>query len=117
MKKIYKVKLNNKIYEVELQEVTSVEGEIIAENATAKTAVVEPKATSSSGTSIQAPMPGVIVDIKVKVGDSVKKGDLVAIIEAMKMETELLSTADGVVSAINVTKGSQVDMGDAIITL
>lgn len=116
MKKIYKVKLNNKVYEVELQEVTSVEGEIIAENATAKTAVVE-KATSSSGASIQAPMPGVIVDIKVKVGDSVKKGDLVAIIEAMKMETELLSTADGVVSAINVTKGSQVDMGDAIITL
>lgn len=118
MKKIYKVKLNNKVYEVELQEVTTVEGEIITETTTAKTVVEKPAApVSSSGATVQAPMPGVIVDIKVKVGDNVKKGDLVAIIEAMKMETELLSTADGVVSAINVTKGSQVDMGDAIITL
>ena len=62
-------------------------------------------------------MPGVIVDIKVKVGDTVKDGDLVAVLEAMKMETEIFSSKAGVVSAINVSKGSQVELGDAIITL
>ena len=62
-------------------------------------------------------MPGVIVDIKVKVGDTVKEGDLVAVLEAMKMETEIFSSKSGVVSAINVTKGTQVELGDAIVTL
>lgn len=116
MKKIYKVKLNNKVYEVELQEVTTIEGEILAQTANAQI-VEQPKVVSVSGEKIEAPMPGIIVDIKVKVGDTIKKGDLVAIIEAMKMETELLATKDGVVSAINVSKGQQVDMGAAIITL
>lgn len=62
-------------------------------------------------------MPGVIVDIKVKVGDTVKEGDLVAVLEAMKMETEIFSSKSGVVSAINVTKGTQVELGDVIVTL
>ena len=116
MKKIYKVKLNNKVYEVELQEVTAAEGEVMASAPAAKP-VAAPKPVASNGETVTAPMPGVIVDIKVKVGDTVKEGDLVAIIEAMKMETELLSTKSGTVSAINVSKGAQVDMGDAIITL
>lgn len=117
MKKIYKIKLNNKVFEVELQDITTVDGEIVVEKEAPKaTPKVAPK-VSASGETVNAPMPGIIVDVKVKVGQEIKEGDLVAIIEAMKMETELLATKAGVVSAINVTKGSQVDMGDAIITL
>lgn len=115
MKKIYKVKVNGKVYEVELEEVKTVEGKIVTETKEVKVAPTIPVATS--GKKIEAPMPGVIVDIKVKVGDTVKDGDLVAVLEAMKMETEIFSSKAGVVSAINVSKGSQVELGDAIITL
>lgn len=115
MKKIYKVKVNGKVYEVELEEVKTVEGKIVTETKEVKVASKTPVMTS--GEKIEAPMPGVIVDIKVKVGDTVKDGDLVAVLEAMKMETEIFSSKAGVVSAINVSKGSQVELGDAIITL
>lgn len=115
MKKIYKVKVNGKVYEVELEEVKTVEGKVVTETKEVKVAPTIPVATS--GEKIEAPMPGVIVDIKVKVGDTVKDGDIVAVLEAMKMETEIFSSKAGVVSAINVSKGSQVELGDAIITL
>lgn len=116
MKKIYKVKVNGKVYEVELEEVKTVDGQVVAEpKTTAKAAPVAP--VSSNGETVDAPMPGVIVDVKVKVGDTIKEGDLVAVLEAMKMETEIFSPKSGVVSAINVSKGSQVELGDAIVTL
>ena len=114
MKKIYKVKVNGKAYEVELQEITSVEGEI----KTAQTAQpVAPVATSTGGEDIVAPMPGVITNIKVLKGDTVAKGQLVAILEAMKMETEIFATAAGTVLGINVEKGTQVNLGDAIVSI
>ncbi|NME35660.1 oxaloacetate decarboxylase subunit alpha [Fusobacterium sp. FSA-380-WT-3A] len=130
MLRAYRVNVNGKSYEVEVEEI----------GAQATTAPVQPKAApapvapaptpkseptptpapaptvSASGEIVEAPMPGTIVDIKVKVGDSVKEGDLVAVIEAMKMETDLYSTKTGVVKAINAGKGAQVNTGDAIIT-
>lgn len=115
MKKIYKVKVKGKVYEVELEEVKAVNGSIVTEAKTTQAAPVTQAA--SNGETVTAPMPGVIVDVKVKVGDTVKEGDLVAVLEAMKMETEIFSSKSGVVSQINVSKGSQVELGDAIVTL
>ncbi len=112
MRKIYKIKFNGKIYEIELEEIKTVDGKI-EENPRSK----DNESNLSNGETINAPMPGIIVDIKVKVGDKVKEGDLVAILEAMKMETEVFSSKTGVVSAINTTKGTQVQLGDPIITL
>ncbi len=80
-----------------------------------------PAAPVSSGAEgavkITAPMPGTILDIKVKAGDTVQKGTLVIILEAMKMENEILSPNDATVASVNVTKGQQVNSGDVMLTL
>lgn len=121
MKKIYKLKVNGKAYEVELEDITEKEGSIILEGKKEeKISAPAPAASApvvSSGETVDAPMPGVIVDVKVKVGDVIKDGDLIAILEAMKMETEIFSPKSGKVSEINVTKGTQVNLGDTLITL
>lgn len=67
--------------------------------------------------SIDAPMPGTILDIKVKAGDSVKNGDVLVILEAMKMENEIVAPRDGVIAAVCVTKGEAVNSGSALISL
>ncbi len=69
------------------------------------------------GEVVTAPLPGVILDIKVKVGDAVKAGQTVAVLEAMKMENEIESTASGTVTAVNAGKGDSVLEGAAIITI
>ena len=66
---------------------------------------------------INAPMPGVILDIKVSTGSSVKKGDVLLILEAMKMENEIVAPSDGTVASINVSKGSSVNAGDVLVSL
>jgi biotin carboxyl carrier protein len=62
-------------------------------------------------------MPGTILDIKVAVGASVKKGDVLCVLEAMKMENDIPAPADGVVASVNVQKGASVNSGDVLITL
>lgn len=69
------------------------------------------------GEVVTAPLPGVILDIKVKVGDVVKAGQTVAVLEAMKMENEIEATASGTVTAVNAGKGDSVLEGAAIITI
>ena len=66
---------------------------------------------------VTAPMPGTILDVKVKAGDAVKSGQLIAILEAMKMENEIFSPRDGVVAQVVAAKGSAVDTGAPIIVL
>lgn len=131
MIKAYRVNVNGKVYEVEVEEITAGGQQTVAAApapapvapkpapvapAPAPTPAPAPKAVAT-GEIVEAPMPGTIVDIKVKVGDTVKEGDLVAVIEAMKMETDLFSTKSGVVTAVNAGKGASVNTGDAIITL
>ncbi|MFC2631650.1 MAG: biotin/lipoyl-containing protein, partial [Porphyromonas pasteri] len=65
----------------------------------------EPAAPAGKGTAVQSPLPGVILDIKVAVGDQVKAGQTVAILEAMKMENNINAECDGVITAIKVSKG------------
>ena len=74
-------------------------------------------APQGKGEVVTAPLPGVILDIKVKVGDAVKAGQTVAVLEAMKMENEIESTASGTVTAVNAGKGDTVLEGAAIITI
>ncbi len=74
-------------------------------------------APQGKGEVVTAPLPGVILDIKVKVGDVVKAGQTVAVLEAMKMENEIEATASGTVTAVNARKGDSVLEGAAIITI
>ena len=75
------------------------------------------KAGSSDSVAVKAPLPGTVVKILVKVGDSVTKGKIVMVIEAMKMETEIRAAADGVISGITATKGDQISAGQTLVTI
>ena len=74
-------------------------------------------AAAGAGKSILSPLPGVIISVDVKQGDSVKRGDKVAVIEAMKMENEILSDCDGTVTAVHVQKGDTVADEAKIVTI
>ena len=112
--KIYKVKVNGKLYEVELEAVDEVKGSVKAAPAEEKPAA---PANNGEGVNVLAPIAGKLLDIKVKVGDAVKKGEIVAVIEAMKLENEVPSTADGIVKEIKASKGNAVNNGDVLIVL
>ena len=76
-----------------------------------------PKAAPAGAETIKAPMPGTIMDIKVSGGQPVKKGDVLLILEAMKMENEIMAPRDGVVASVMTSKGAQVNSGDALVAL
>lgn len=127
MIKNYNITVNGNMYEVEVEEVgsdVSTEPKVTAPKIAPKQQVsqaqTQPKSSSSKNegsSSIKAPMPGTISDIKVKVGDNVKKGQVLLILEAMKMENEIYAGIDGTVSLINISKGASVSVGDVLITL
>ena len=86
--------------------------------APASAAAPAPKAAAPAGaTTVEAPMPGKILNIKVSEGQAVKFGEVVVIMEAMKMETEIVAPADGTVSKILVKAGDSVDTGAALVAL
>ena len=110
--KTYKVKVNGKVYEVELEEVSESSEKIETPKQEAASAPV-----SDGANVVKAPIAGKVLDVRVNVGDVVKKGQTVAIIEAMKLENEIQSGFDGKVVEIKAAKGSQVKNGDALIVL
>jgi biotin carboxyl carrier protein len=79
--------------------------------------VKEPAVGSLGNVKIESPMPGKILAIKASTGQVVKKGDVILILEAMKMENEIVAPADGTVSSINVTEGSMIESGILLATL
>ena len=86
--------------------------------APASAAAPAPKEAAPAGaTTVEAPMPGKILNIKVSEGQAVKFGEVVVIMEAMKMETEIVAPADGTVSKILVKAGDSVDTGAALVAL
>lgn len=90
----------------------------VAAAAQAPKAAPAPKATpAGSGEPLKSPMPGTIVSVNVSVGQKVKKGDTLVILEAMKMENEIVSPNDATVTGINVSKGESVESGTVILTL
>lgn len=66
------------------------------------------------GETINAPLPGTVLDIKVSAGQNVNKGDILFVLEAMKMENEILAAHDGVIASVNVEKGAAVNSGDVL---
>ena len=132
----YVVTVNGKKFEVEVEKVggagkslsrqpaerrEAVKSEPVVETkAAVAPAPVEaaPAATSTTGgTTITSPMPGTILDVKVNVGDKVKFGQTLAILEAMKMENDIPATGDGEVAEIRVKKGDAVETDAVLIVL
>ena len=115
--KIYRVKVNGKVYEVELEALTENKESIKVEAKTENVEQAPTTSTTASGTNIAAPISGKVLDIRVKVGETIKKGQVVAIVEAMKLENEVPATAAGTVKEIKVSKGSNVTSGEVLIVL
>jgi biotin carboxyl carrier protein len=131
MKK-FLIKVNGNQYEVEVEEikdsvVTSSPAVTVSNPTPApapaptpapKAAVPKKSAGGSAGSvKVEAPMPGTILAVNVKPGDSVKKGQVLVILEAMKMENEILAPQDGTVASVDTSSGASVDSGDLLITL
>ncbi len=117
--KNYVITVNGNAYDVTVEEAG---GDVSAPAAAPKAAAPKkaapaPKAAAAGGTPINAPMRGTIVDVKVKVGDKVSNGTVVAVLEAMKMENDIVSDKDGVVAAVCVNKGESVETGAPVVTL
>ena len=109
MKK-YKVNVNGTMYEVEIEEITGTP-------AAASAPVAAPVTVPAGGESIKAPMPGNILDVRISAGQSVKKGDILMILEAMKMENEILCPCDGKVTSVAVAKGATVESGTLLCVI
>ena len=121
--KEYKVKVNGNEYKVEIEEVGGTITNVSAApvQAAPQTSAPRPAAASAPAaagvTKVTSPLPGVILDVAVKEGDSVKKGDKVVVLEAMKMENVIEATADGVVKEIKVKKSDSVLEGDVLVVI
>jgi biotin carboxyl carrier protein len=110
--KIYKVKVNGKVYEVELESVTEAQGSIAVASQAAPAAAAP---AAAGDQEVKAPMAGTILDVKVAVGQQVQVGQVVAILEAMKLENEIVATCAGTVKQVVVNKGQTVNNQDTII--
>ena len=130
----YKVTLNGKTYEVEVEkgeavllkeyEAAAPAAPVAAPVATAPAAPAAPAAAPAAapvqlgaGTAVNAPLPGTVLQIKASVGQAVKAGETVMIIEAMKMENEIVAPRDGKITSVVVQKGAAVNAGDPLFTI
>ncbi len=113
MKK-YRVNVNGTVYEVELEEIT-----VAAPAAAAPVAApaAAPTAAPAGGEKVCAPMPGTILSVNVSNGSAVKKGDVLMILEAMKMENEIMAPCDGTVTSVAAAKGAAVESGALLCTI
>ena len=141
--KTYKYTINGNVYEVAINDVNdttanvTVNGEeykvewekpkeeklaikvqpVAAKPAAAPAPATPAPASAVKGNAIKTPLPGVIIDVKVSVGDNVKKGDTVVVLEAMKMENNINADRDGKVVAVEVAKGDTVADGAVLVVL
>ncbi|MBR6337612.1 MAG: acetyl-CoA carboxylase biotin carboxyl carrier protein subunit [Ruminococcus sp.] len=119
--KRYNITVNGKAYDVAVEELDAGAAAPVAAApaapAVAPAAPAPAAAPVADGTKITAPMPGTILDIKVSVGDAVKSGQAVCVLEAMKMENDVNSPVDGKVLSINTTKGSSVETGAVLVVV
>ncbi|MGT2784744.1 biotin/lipoyl-containing protein [Streptococcus merionis] len=113
--KNYHITVNGKTYDVTVEEVSAsdFQAQPAAEPATSGATA----APASAGTPVNAPMPGTIIAVNVTAGEAVKSGQVLCILEAMKMENEIVAPEDGTVSEVLVTKGAQVEAGAVLVTL
>ena len=111
MKK-YRVNVNGTVYEVELEEITGAAAAApVAAPAAAPAPAAPVAAAPAGGEKVTAPMPGNILSVNVTAGQSVKRGQVLLVLEAMKMENEIMAPCDGVIASVNTSKGRAVESG------
>ncbi len=115
--KMYRVNVNGNVYEITLEVVDAAEVKAAPAPAAAPAPVAAPAAAPANGEKINAPMPGTILSVNVSNGSVVKKGDVLMVLEAMKMENEIMAPCDGTVNSVSVSKGSAVESGALLCVL
>ena len=123
--KTYNITINGVTYAVEVEEVGGVASAPaaapaapVAPKAAPTAAPAAPKAAGKAGAvAVKAPMPGNIIKVNVKPGDAVKKGDVLVVLEAMKMENDVCAPEDGTVASVEVAKGATVETDTVLVTL
>ncbi len=122
--KHYNITVNGTAYDVVVDEIGAGAAPAAAPAAAPKAAApvaapaAAPKAAPAAGArNVEAPMPGNILDVKVTVGAQVKRGDVLVILEAMKMENEIVAPQDGTVASVSVAKGDTVNVNDVLVSL
>lgn len=121
----FNINVNGTAYDVQVEEVggnAPMSAPVTAPAPTpTPTATPTPAPVSAApvgeGTKVDAPMPGNIVDVKVNVGDTVKSGDVLILLEAMKMENDIVAPCDGKVTSVTVKKGDTVNSNDTLATV
>jgi biotin carboxyl carrier protein len=121
--KNYRITVNGTSYDVSVEELSGGAAPVAAPVAAAPVAAPAPAAApaapapAAGSVKVSSPMPGKILAVKANVGDSVKKGQVILILEAMKMENEVVAPEDGTIASIDVTVGASVESGDTLATL
>ena len=126
--KNYRVTVNGVAYDVVVEElngsvaapapVAAPAAAPVAAPKAAPAPVAAPKASGNAGAiAVKAPMPGNLIKVNVKVGDAVKKGDVLCVLEAMKMENDIMAPADGVVASVEAAQGASVATDAVLVTL
>nr|WP_325195502.1 acetyl-CoA carboxylase biotin carboxyl carrier protein subunit [uncultured Oscillibacter sp.] len=118
MKK-YRVTVNGTAYEIELEELTGAAPAAPAPAAAAPAAPAPAPAAAApaGGEQVTSPMPGTILSVNVAAGDAVKRGQVLMILEAMKMENEIMCPCDGKVASVNTSKGASVESGTLLCVI
>lgn len=106
----YRVKVNDKVYEVEIEKV---DGDVVVETTANQEVVAAP--VSAGGSEFNSPIQGAVLSVAVKAGDQVKKGQTLVVIEAMKLENEIVSDKDGIISEVLVSEGQTVNSGQVLV--
>ena len=120
--KNYRITVNGTSYDVSVEELSGgaapvAAAPVAAPAPAAAPAAPAPAAGGAGSVKVSSPMPGKILAVKANVGDSVKKGQVIIILEAMKMENEVVAPEDGTIASIDVTVGASVESGDTLATL